>query len=468
MATSILDFPPELLSYLLSFTGGLDLSNVCQSCRKMRESSRVESIWQRRCKEEYGVSVSAKDLQPFTFYQLYTKLLYKYGSILGLWKPLLGPYGGITHVKLNKDRLEIWLITTSADKEITSPLRQQLLYSIAINLGGPEQVLCHQGHKGTHQCTFLIQGNDKGAYQAGEGENEKVPDECGDAQNNTADDTNDDSDNYSDESENELDNYDWNEIQGKKWSDDTKVKFRVICKRSHDHPNGIHAEYLAWYKEETGKAHASGEQGFEAWFVNLQYGFDEHLLRTKFDIIRTLNTSLKFSRLHLPTNQNGKIIQPGLFKGTYGAHGIEIVKLDYDVDKNEANAIKITGDPNVPAGEWTLNIDLSRPMQLTLAQQKRLADLQDIDIPDISPQIPPQEIPPQPFKIPAGCMERAKDVPSSCIARFHGHGQIAGHAFDNPSTTPGHWIVFNEDSFGFIWMELRSFSIYSRVKETFS
>lgn len=49
--------------------------------------------------------------------------------------------------------------------------------------------------------------------------------------------------------------------------------------------------------------------------------------------------------------------------------------------------------------------------------------------------------------------------------RFYSQGQIAGHGFSEPSFTPGHFMVFDQDTFGHLWMKLESFSLYSRVKE---
>lgn len=50
---------------------------------------------------------------------------------------------------------------------------------------------------------------------------------------------------------------------------------------------------------------------------------------------------------------------------------------------------------------------------------------------------------------------------------FYGTGLIAGHGFTSPERTPGVFILFDEDRFGFVWLELKSFSLYSRVQATF-
>lgn len=53
------------------------------------------------------------------------------------------------------------------------------------------------------------------------------------------------------------------------------------------------------------------------------------------------------------------------------------------------------------------------------------------------------------------------------LSSFYGTGLIAGHGFTSPERTPGVFVLFDEDRFGFLWLELKSFSLYSRVQATF-
>lgn len=50
---------------------------------------------------------------------------------------------------------------------------------------------------------------------------------------------------------------------------------------------------------------------------------------------------------------------------------------------------------------------------------------------------------------------------------YYGTGLIAGHGFTSPERTPGVFVLFDDDRFGFIWLELKSFSLYSRIKVAF-
>ena len=60
----------------------------------------------------------------------------------------------------------------------------------------------------------------------------------------------------------------------------------------------------------------------------------------------------------------------GVFKGTYGPHGIELINLTYQKSPTEDGSLilegsKLTGDPNVPFREVSFRADLSRPVFYT-------------------------------------------------------------------------------------------------------
>lgn len=71
---------------------------------------------------------------------------------------------------------------------------------------------------------------------------------------------------------------------------------------------------------------------------------------------------------------------------------------------------------------------------------------------------------------PARSFQALTPLPALSVLSWHsfyGTGLIAGHGFTSPERTPGVFILFDEDRFGFIWLELKSFSLYSRVQATF-
>lgn len=57
---------------------------------------------------------------------------------------------------------------------------------------------------------------------------------------------------------------------------------------------------------------------------------------------------LTYRRIYLPPSHPDDLIRPGLFKGTYGSHGLEIVMLSFH--GKHARVTKITVSPGLPAG----------------------------------------------------------------------------------------------------------------------
>uniref|UniRef100_A0A9L0S2S6 F-box only protein 31 n=1 Tax=Equus caballus TaxID=9796 RepID=A0A9L0S2S6_HORSE len=366
---SLLELPPELLVEIFASLPGTDLPSLAQVCTKFRRILHTDTIWRRRCREEYGVCENLRKLEitGVSCRDVYAKLLHRYRHILGLWQPDIGPYGGLLNV----------------------------------------------------------------------------------------------------------------------------VEFRT------------------WLREE--------------WGRTLEDIFHEHmqeLILMKFIYTSQYDNCLTYRRIYLPPSHPDDLIRPGLFKGTYGSHGLEIVMLSFH--GKHARGTKITGDPNIPAGQQTVEIDLMHRIQLPdvenlrnfnelsrivleVREQVRQEQQQQEDGPEDaegcsrqSPQEPqrgpaqPTVEPPaekgsepgdggaaaaaeqpvesgqgQPFVLPLGVSSRNEDYPRTCRMCFYGTGLIAGHGFTSPERTPGVFILFDEDRFGFIWLELKSFSLYSRVQATF-
>jgi len=159
----------------------------------------------------------------------------------------------------------------------------------------------------------------------------------------------------------------------------------------------------------------------------------------------------------------GTPIRPGLFQGTYGGHGMELVHLQvYGASLEGAQGVKITGDPNVPFNEVTFRIkDGSNCLNLTDEEQESLELLEEsLDQPRI---IPYQEGLSMNFHLPEDINHRADIKWSSCKGRWAAEGQIAHHMFQNPQFIGAHFVVFSENEFAVLYMDLKSISMFQRV-----
>ncbi|XP_019360972.1 PREDICTED: F-box only protein 31 isoform X1 [Gavialis gangeticus] len=282
-----------------------------------------------------------------------------------------------------------------------------------------------------------------------------------------------------------------------------KDEFSTKCNQTDHHrmSGGRQEEFRTWLREE--------------WGRTLEDIFHEHmqeLILMKFIYTSQYDNCLTYRRIYLPPSSPDDLIKPGLFKGTYGSHGLEIIMLSFHGKK--AKGTKITGDPNIPAGQQTVEIDLLHPIQLPdIENQHNFNELSRIIL-EVQEQVrreqqqqqeeeegagcsrqsatPQAEQPAQegdagaeetadragaaaqgsepvsqPFVLPPGVISRNKDYPRTCRMCFYGTGLIAGHGFTSPERTPGAFVLFDDDRFGFIWLELKSFSLYSRIRVAF-
>uniref|UniRef100_A0A4W5K133 F-box protein 31 n=1 Tax=Hucho hucho TaxID=62062 RepID=A0A4W5K133_9TELE len=437
---SLLDLPPELLVEVFSSLPGTELPNLALVCKKFRQILNTETIWRRRCTEEFGMREDLRKMEVVgvSSRELYAKLLHPYRHILGLWQPDIGPYGGLLNVVVDGLFIIGWMYLPPHDPRVEDPMRRRPLFRIHMWESNKVAVECMYGHKGPH----------KGDIQTGK-----------------------------------------------------KDEFSTKCNQTDHHrmPGGRQEEFRTWLEEE--------------WGRTLEDIFHEHmqeLILMKFIYTSQYDNCLTYRRIYLPPRMPSDLLQPGLFKGTYGSHGLEIVMLSFHGPC--ARATKLTGDPNVPAGQLTLDVDLNRPVCLPdLEHQRSMEELsrlvlgvheevqREVQSPDVAPQgaasegavaggagaaglelameaqsESPQPGPSssssapseaQPFVLPLGVMTRNEIYPRTCKMCFYGTGLIAGHGFTSPERTPGLFVLFDEDHFGFIWLELKSFSLYSRLTD---
>uniref|UniRef100_A0A8D3A4A9 F-box domain-containing protein n=1 Tax=Scophthalmus maximus TaxID=52904 RepID=A0A8D3A4A9_SCOMX len=404
---TLVELPPELLVEILSRLPGTALPSVALVCKKLRQLLNTETIWRRRCIEEFDMKEDLRKMEVggVSSQELYVKLLHPYRHILGLWQPDIGPYGGLLNVVVDGRFIIGWMYLPPHDPRVEDAMRRRPLFRVHMLESQKATVECMYGHKGPHK----------------------------------------------------------GDIQTVK-----KDEFSTKCNQTDHHrmPGGRQEEFRTWLEEE--------------WGRTLEEIFHEHmqeLILMKFIYTSQYDNCLTYRRIYLPPAMPSALLQPGLFKGTYGSHGLEIVMLSFH--RNSARATKLTGDPNVPAGQLTLDVDLNRPVVLPdLEQQCKIEELSRLVL-GVHEEVQRESVrraesassavsgaaAEAPFVLPMGVMARNKVYPHTCRKCFYGTGLIAGHGFTSPERTPGLFVLFDEDRFGFIWLELKSFSLYSRLTD---
>jgi len=172
--------------------------------------------------------------------------------------------------------------------------------------------------------------------------------------------------------------------------------------------------------------------------------------------------SLDWTDRHL-SPQSSCPIMPGLFQGSYGGHGVELIHLQvYWHTMQGARGVKITGDPNVPFNEITFNIleedcldipmDLQetvRGVRIAMLEKKTVSYNEDLSMD---------------FCVPRDMVKRVPVEWTQCKGRWAAQAQIASHMFQDPQFIQANFVLFSKDVFAVMFLDLNKISMFHRVK----
>jgi len=149
-------------------------------------------------------------------------------------------------------------------------------------------------------------------------------------------------------------------------------------------------------------------------------------------------------------------IPAGVFKGDYGGNGIHLVHL------RDGQGVKLTGDPNVPFNQVTFRTTSPVRMNLSLETQRSLRLVMEATA-SHSSQTPGPAADRYKFVVPDGVTQRPLITWKECMGRWAAEAQIASHMFRDPKFIPANLIVFSEDQFAVMFLDLKSISMFHRV-----
>jgi len=156
-------------------------------------------------------------------------------------------------------------------------------------------------------------------------------------------------------------------------------------------------------------------------------------------------------------------IQPGLFKGTYSAHGNEIINLSFIFAEGGGmkgvEGIKICGDPNVPAPEVSFVIEEDMCTFVRSEDGELIFDIDQI--------VEYKDDLTMDFCIPR---DYEDDDPSirgltTCKGYWQCKCQVAYDNFSNPEMIRGYFVLFSNDMFAVMFLDLGGISVYHRAKD---
>lgn len=160
------------------------------------------------------------------------------------------------------------------------------------------------------------------------------------------------------------------------------------------------------------------------------------------------------------------VISPGIFKGSYSAHGVELVMFQYVTSSDGENnvvdmiqGVKITGDPNIPSAKITFQANLKDTIVLSKDENLKLDKLKNAETCDGVPTEQPF-LPPDLFL----CDVDDFQFPERCSSRLKAKVQIAYHEYTNPSFIDAHLIIFSQNLCAVMTFEFEDIMPFQRLE----
>ncbi|EPQ18870.1 F-box only protein 31 [Myotis brandtii] len=396
---SLQDLPPELLVEIFALLPGTDLPCLALACTKFHHILHIDSIWRRRCREEFGVRETLEILKMIgmSYREVYTKLLHPYRNILGLWQPD-DDYRRLLYVAVDGLCITGWMNRPCLNTHVDGPMQFQPLFRICLTERKSATLeymddfysFSHSHHMQIRKDRFSIQ-----------------------------------------------------------W-----------IKRDH------RTDLPMWLKGEWG------------WVLVRED-------RQQYDC-------LTYRCVYLPPRHPDDLIRPGLFHSKYDGFRGKIAMLSFH--GKYARVREIRGD-----FIWTLEIHLMRRIQLRDGEFFRNFNELSRVVQEIEEQVireqqqqedgteeseghgwqsPAQpsvgesgaaasEEQPVPFVLPVDVHSFDQDYPRTCRMCFYGVETFTLPGFADPMRLPVVFILFDENHFGFIWLEAKYFFLFGRVQNTF-
>uniref|UniRef100_G1Q315 F-box only protein 31-like n=1 Tax=Myotis lucifugus TaxID=59463 RepID=G1Q315_MYOLU len=405
---SLQDLPVEMLVEISASLPGTDLPSLALACTKFHHILHIDSIWRRRCREEYGVCENLQNLEAIgiSYREVYAKI-FPYRHILGLWQLDTEDYRTLLNVVVDGLCITGWTYRPSLNTHVDGPMPFKPAFRICLTERESATVECMEGrHSRPHSRHLQIQ----------------------------------------------------------------KDRFTTQCKKT-DHRK----DSPTWHRDEFGR-----------WLVRED--------RQQYDC-------LTYRRLYLPPSHPDDLIRPGLFQANCNAYGLSIAMLSFH--GKYARLTTVTGDSNP-----SLEIHLRRRIQLRDGEIFRdfnelSREVQEIDEQVIweqqqqqqqqqedgteeseghgwqSPAQPSvgesgaaaSEEQPVPFVLPVGVRSMDQNYPRTCRMCFYGRDTVTFnvtlHGFAYTGRVPGVFILFDENHFGFLWLEAKYLVLFGRVQNTF-
>ncbi|XP_036165512.1 F-box only protein 31-like [Myotis myotis] len=143
---SLQDLPVEMLVEIFASLPSTDLASLAQACTKFHHILHTDSIWRRRCREEFGIRENLQNLEmiSMSYQEVYAKLFHPYRHILGLWQ-LDRAYRTLLNVVVDGLCITGWMCKLSLDTHVDGPMHFKASFRIRLTERKSATVECMEG-----------------------------------------------------------------------------------------------------------------------------------------------------------------------------------------------------------------------------------------------------------------------------------------------------------------------------------
>ncbi|XP_036187443.1 F-box only protein 31-like [Myotis myotis] len=425
---SLQHLPPELLVEIFASLPGTDLPSLAQACTRFRNILHTDSIWRRRCQEEYGAveNLRSPRTMAVSCRELYANLLHPCRHILGLWQPDNWPYGGLLYVVVEGPCIVGRTYLPLHDPRVDDSMQFKPAFRIRLAEGKSATVECTYGRRGPHSCHVQI------------------------------------------------------------WKDGLSTQ----CNLTHHHrmPGGSREDLRAWLREEWGQTleHIFQEDRLRFVLMKLiDHQYDDCRNYRRIYLSPSHPEDLIRPGLFKGTHNAHSLVEVVMLS-FHGKHA-RATKITGDhhvpagqqmIDIHLSRRIQLPDDIFSNFNKYSR---LVQEVHEQVIQEQQQQQQQEDSTEDgeghgrLSPAQPSvgesgaaalEEQPVQ-FVLPAGVSSSDQNYPRACRMCFYGVGIVARSGSAYPQRIPGAFLLFDEDHFGFMWQEPNCLSLYSRVQVTF-
>ena len=419
----MINLPEEIIEKILTFLSGSDILNLTECNKKFYHLCSSNRIWKFRAENDYKIELNIENLQSthcrtlYPLKQFYVKILQPLGPFqLKSW--LLcdnQPYGGLVKIQYHDLRLCVVLLHPPPYPNTHYPLQPEILFTIGMN----DDI--HDMRWKFNLGWFSLEH----ASASDKGPTVKL----------------------------RIRKQKYGEVlkAGTVWAGHRKTSQRRL--------KDIHGGNLIEIHSEAATKKVLKKESLVEFQQRIGLSIGSRYTSERLEACKRVSTNPIKQMISLDTDCYKSAfcpIKPGLYNGTYGDQGIQIVNVFYEEGGKRLTGRKITGDENVHSSTTTFKAFVNKQIFVSNEMEHDSISSNAYHKCFMEHKVK--------FVLPMGYnadVELNRDMFRYEIGRYPAQAQV----LMNPSFIEARLVVFTENIFGVIWFGLKSMGIFERIEE---